>query len=390
MELDSSSDEYDDIYTYKYEYPPRKHIYTSLENLEIMESHDSEEYVTNSLNNSHDNPHNNSHDNSQNINDSYYSKGHLKKSYSEKLRESIKIGPSDSEPADFDIKYRLGHGRYGDVYVCTKDNNTYAIKIMDMDNLCKQIKHTDPIKSISTEITILSLYSHPNIVKMYEWFNDEKSIYLIMEHSPHTDLYKYTNKMADIVHPKLIISYMEQLWNCMIFLRNNNIIHRDIKPENILVFDNGKTIKLADFGMSYIIVNKNPSGSTIGTLYYISPEVILKKEHDCSSDLWSTGILFYELLTGSVPHGHLDDSGEISQCIADNNINLIIDVESQFNMQCLNIIIEILNYVPSDRPSLEYCLKSLEKCKNLTKYVYFRANMYRKNGEYYYQKYNTF
>lgn len=326
------------------------------------------------------------------------------KNYGHYLLEKLpsNVRPSDSKISDFSINHLLGQGTYGDVYVCAKNNshvdknknnnkekNTYALKILNINKLKDIIKHTSLAQTITTEITILSISSHPNIVKMYEWFYDDNSIYLLMEHAPCTDLYEYTNKMCIPISSRRCVSYMEQLWNCMIFLRENNIIHRDIKPENILVFDQGETIKLADFGMSHIINDDNPAKIIIGTLYYISPEIVLQQGHDHKSDLWASGILFYEFLTGMIPHGHLIVSSEIMNSIVDNEIELTVSVESQFNMKCLSLIKEILNYNPNDRPTLEQCLLSLNKCKKLVKYVKPNLNQYYSNGEYKYTKYKT-
>lgn len=306
---------------------------------------------------------------------------------------TCKIQPSTSNLADFYIGKCMGKGAYGEVYECTKCKNgtIRALKMLDMNRLNEK-KH---YQNTSTEILILHSFTHPNIVKMYEWFYDDRYIYLLMEHALLGDLYVYTNKMTIRLSYHKCISYMRQLWNCMIFLRENNIIHRDIKPENILVFDYGKTIKLSDFGSSYIINDKKPFGTLVGTIYYVAPEMILNQEYDYSCDLWASGILFYEFVSGVVPNDHLSKSDEITDAIINNNIDFTLDeqINTLINVKFINIIKNILQQDPNNRPTLENCLLLLEKCeKEINNYHIINKwnNMCYHKHIHKNQKYNTF
>lgn len=301
---------------------------------------------------------------------------------------------SNNTMSDLNVRQLLGHGTYDDVYMCTKKQDTkkveYALKILDVAKLKNKIKHTPYVQVIATEIIALVTCNHPNIVKMYEWFCDDKSVYFLMEYTPLTDLYSYTNNFTIPISPRRIISYMRQLWNCMIFLRERSIIHRDIKPENRLVIDNGETIKLSDFGMSYIINDGiKPSGMIVGTMYYIAPEIILEKEHYYTSDLWASGMLFYEMLTGIILYDYLENDDDVMNAIVKNDYELTIAINSQFNMECICLIKEILKSDPDDRPSLEQCLLFLNKCECVVNYVYPNMSQYYMYGEYEYKKYNT-
>ena len=168
--------------------------------------------------------------------------------------------------------------------------------------------------------------------------------------------------MKDHIHPERCLSYMKQLWSCLIFLRDNNIIHRDIKPENLLVFDQGYTIKLTDFGWGYVIDKSNdykkPCGEIAGTPDYIAPEIMLELEHDHRCDLWSSGIFFYELITGVPPTDELSME-DTMKIIKTGFIELKTPIETNFNMWCFGIIKKILQYDPNHRPTLEYCLEYL-------------------------------
>src|SRR5579872_1361405 len=203
------------------------------------------------------------------------------------LTYSSGVEPSKNSFSNFKIGELLGKGKFSNVYKCKRKNNTndnevYAIKIIDSRELSQKTYSS----IVGTEIKILHICDHPNIIKMYEWFHNvnTNSTYILLEYTPYVDLYTYTHNMKDHMHPRTCISYMKQLWGCLIFLRDNNIIHRDIKPENMLVFDKGDTIKLTDFGWGYIIDKSNnytkPYGEIAGTTDYVAPEVMLELEHD--------------------------------------------------------------------------------------------------------------
>ena len=178
------------------------------------------------------------------------------------------------------------------------------------------------IKYFETEIKILSLLDHPNIVRLFEVFEDDKNFYLIMELCHGGNLLsrmknnKYKEKAAAVL--------MEQIVSAVAYCHEKGICHRDLKPENVLFCDESphSPVKIVDFGISNIFVlsltnfqNEIKEGnlslqkmdSQIGTIYFMSPEII-KGSYNEKCDIWSLGILLYYSLCGYPPFVGANDS----------------------------------------------------------------------------------
>ncbi len=197
---------------------------------------------------------------------------------------------------DFKLLLSLGQGSFGKVYkvihIATGDE--YAVKV-----ICKErAKGESMLKQIQTEIEVMSMCEHPNVVRMVTYFENEANIYLVMElggENLYSHLFKckkYTEEQARAtIHQVLeAINYLHKM--------TPPVIHRDLKPENILTFAGG-IVKLADFGWAGM--HNNLRQTFCGTPDYLSPEMILRTGHTEKIDIWAIGILAYELLTGKAP-----------------------------------------------------------------------------------------
>jgi hypothetical protein len=199
--------------------------------------------------------------------------------------------------ADFEIGRPLGTGKFGHVYLArTKETKAVvALKILYK----KQIYATNNEKNFAREIEIQSHLNHPNVLKMYGYFWDEKRIYLILEYASNGELYKLLQKQPTNRFTEARASrYMCQMIDALNYLHKKRIIHRDIKPENLL--DDGGMLKIADFGFS-VHAPSSMRKTFCGTLEYIAPEIINNKLYNDKLDLWCIGILCYEFLTGETP-----------------------------------------------------------------------------------------
>lgn len=140
---------------------------------------------------------------------------------------------------------------------------------------------------------------HPNIVKLFNHYEEEDYIYLILKCATGGQLWQKLNRVGRF-DEKTVKVFMTETMSAIEYLHTHNppIIHRDIKPENILL-DAGGHIKIADFGWSNI--NNHMRTTYCGTLDYLAPEMIMESGHDEKIDYWSLGVLIYELLTGKAP-----------------------------------------------------------------------------------------
>jgi len=194
--------------------------------------------------------------------------------------------------SDFDVGRPLGKGKFGNVYLARtkKYHIPVALKIL----FKSQIVNSNVEHQIIREIEIQTHLRHPNILRMYSCFTDEKKIYLILEYALNGELYKELQAKKHFSEP-LTAKYVYQVSDALSYCHRMNVIHRDIKPENLLLDENGD-LKIADFGWS---VQSNKKRQTLcGTLDYLPPEMVSSKEHGVEVDYWSVGVLCYELLCG--------------------------------------------------------------------------------------------
>ncbi|XP_055544723.1 aurora kinase C [Wyeomyia smithii] len=200
--------------------------------------------------------------------------------------------------ANFDIGRPLGKGKFGNVYLAREKETKFVIALKV---LFKKQVHTQGIEhQVRREIEIQSHLRHPNILRMYGYFHDEIRIYLILEYAPGGTLFSKLQSTPGNKFPeKQCAIYINMLVSALIYLHERNVIHRDIKPENLLLGHGGE-LKMADFGWS---VHEPTSTRTTlcGTLDYLSPEMVQGQPHTKNVDLWSLGVLAYELLVGHAP-----------------------------------------------------------------------------------------
>ena len=196
------------------------------------------------------------------------------------------------------LPIELGLGAYGRVYLVSHNETKeeYALKVIEKKKLINMYGNCDIIYN---EVKIHSKLEHANIIRLYSMDENEKEIHIIMEYAKNGNLYQLITKNKSGFSEKIAFQYFIQVVNAVYFLHENQIIHRDIKPENLLLGENN-TIKLCDFGWAKYLTLKNRS-SYCGTVEYMAPEIIESGNYDYSVDIWSLGILLYELLMGHSP-----------------------------------------------------------------------------------------
>ena len=214
-------------------------------------------------------------------------------------------------------KIILGEGSFSIVqlYEDKKTKIKYALKKMDSKKVEKITKNK---KLIDTEVNIHGRISHPNIIKLHNYFEYKHFCFLILEYASDGTLF-------DIIRSKRGLSelyafyYFLQTLNAIYFLHLHSIIHRDLKPENLLINDNN-IIKLCDFGWS-VKLNDDKRTTFCGTVEYMAPEIIKKQKYDEAIDVWSLGVLLYELVHSYSPFYSEDlDIKKIGNNITNNNL----------------------------------------------------------------------
>ena len=224
------------------------------------------------------------------------------------------VGKLDTAFLDhYDVIKQLGKGGYGKVYE-VKNKKTGEIRA------CKHLSKLSikNLEKFELEINILIKADHPNIIKLYDIFESQRSLYLVMEECKGGEVF---DKIIEHIQKKQMYSEKEaaiifrQLMSCVEYCHNNGICHRDLKPENLLYMNEGtekdNPIKIIDFGLSQIFINRKLK-TKVGTAYYVAPE-ILQGDYTEKCDIWSAGVILYILLSGDPPFNGPDDSSIYSK-----------------------------------------------------------------------------
>ena len=215
---------------------------------------------------------------------------------------------------NYDVLKQLGKGGYGKVYQ-VKNKRTGEIRA------CKHLSKLSikNLEKFEREINILKKSDHPNIIKLYEVFESNRSLYLIMEECKGGEVF---DKIIEHIQSKKMYTEKDaanifiQMMSAVDYCHNNGICHRDLKPENLLYLKEGSEIenpiKVIDFGLSQIISQSKKLKTKVGTAYYVAPE-ILQGSYTEKCDIWSAGVILYILLSGSPPFNGPNDNAIYSK-----------------------------------------------------------------------------
>ena len=298
----------------------------------------------------------------------------------------------------------LGKGAFGSVYKVSRKNSGTRLIIRALKEISKESMNVKPEneEEIRNEIEVLKNIDHPNIMKIFEFFEDEKNIYLINEFCGGGDIAHIHDKYG--LFPEFFLKYiMFQVFLAIAFLHSNKVVHGDIKRENIAFVYEGKNkekeeydelfnrifkdkeiqyelsyspgtdnlsenaqnllkeicnfeMKLLDFGSAKMKkkVKEKLSGIT-GTVFYCSPEIV-KDRYDFECDEWACGVMMYILLTGYPPFLG-DNEEEVFQNILNNEINLNTPELKNVSESCKDLINKLLNKDYKERIKAEEALK---------------------------------
>lgn len=243
----------------------------------------------------------------------------------------------------------IGVGGFGEVWkvIHKATNKLYVIKVIDKKNIIEQ----KMVDQMNREIEIMYKVNHPHVVKLINHFEDDDKFYLIMLYASRGQLYQLLKK-SHRFDQRTAAQFMREVLEAVKYLHSFNppIIHRDIKPENILLDENSR-IKLADFGWSNFKSDETSRVTYCGTPEYLSPEMVRKQGHGTNVDIWSLGVLLFELLAGHAPF-----SGINQEELFNNIRKLKINWPSDFPPLAKNLITKILKLNPLERITIDEIL----------------------------------
>ncbi len=213
----------------------------------------------------------------------------------------------------YEILEVIGSGGMSVVYKarCHRLNRLVAVKILKDENL----QDADFRRRFHAESQAVAMLSHPNIVSVYDVSSSDNADYIVMELIDGITLKQYMEKKG-VLNWKETLHFAIQIAKALEHAHSRGLVHRDIKPHNVMVLKNG-SVKVADFGIARIMSQSNTlTKEALGSVHYISPEQAKGGRVDNRSDLYSLGVVMYEMITGRPPY-----DGESPVAVAIQHIN---------------------------------------------------------------------
>lgn len=248
----------------------------------------------------------------------------------------------------------LGRGSFSIVYIgisCLDQDNIkkgekVAIKVIKTRNLTAKA-----LEVLEDEISIMKLIKHnphPNIVHCYDIIRSQNEVFIIMEYCDSGDLMTIIKKP---IKEKYAQFYFCQLANGLRYLDQHNIIHRDIKPKNILLTNNRRVLKIADFGLAKKIIDVSLNETICGSPLYMAPEIINHNPYNNQTDLWSIGMILYEMLYGEHPFEKCKSVPELKDQLSKTQIPIppVNTLNKDVSQNCISLLKSLLQKKVTNR-----------------------------------------
>lgn len=263
----------------------------------------------------------------------------------------------------YDVGACLGTGQFASVHLCIhkETGKQWAIKIIDKKKAALS-SSTARQGALLDEVEILRRLDHPGCIKINETFENDETLYLILELVSGGELFDriVDAKKFDEARAK---ACFRQMLEAIKYLHGQGIVHRDLKPENILLASAvGETIKLSDFGLSRIMGSTSNMKTMCGTPQYVAPEVLTdggesKKGYGAACDLWSLGVILFILLAGYPPFYEENRKLPLYDQITSAFFEFPDNSWQNISFEAKDLIVALLNLTPSKRPTAEEALQ---------------------------------
>ena len=250
---------------------------------------------------------------------------------------------------------KIGEGSHGFVRVATHkiSGQKRAIKSIEKSKFSEAERRD----MFLNEINILKQMDHPNIVKLFEFYEDNTHFHLVTEYVAGGELFDYiisTKRLSECI----AANFMRQILSAIAYCHDNNIAHRDINPENLLLDKEGAeaVIKIIDFGKASIINHRSKNKSKHGNAYYIAPEIYSNSENNEKCDIWSCGVVLYILLCGKPPFNGRKDE-EIVKRVMSGVVSFSDPIWESISNDAIKLIKKMLVVNPKNRISAKDALR---------------------------------
>lgn len=245
----------------------------------------------------------------------------------------------------------LGEGSFGKAYLveCKSDKSYAVIKQIDITNMPEEEK-----KETLDEAKIMEAFNHPNICRFREVYKTKRGkLCIVMDYADGGDLQQYLKKQKKYMTEDMILSWFTQICLALKHIHDRKVLHRDLKSQNVFL-TKSNWVKLGDFGIAKVLEHtKDIAKTVVGTPYYLSPEIIESSPYSFSSDIWSLGVLLYEMAALRPPF----DAGSLHDLASKIIKGKYPPIPKAYSTNLNLLIGTLLQVDPKKRPNINQILK---------------------------------
>jgi serine/threonine protein kinase len=223
----------------------------------------------------------------------------------------------------------IGRGTFADVRAAEHRfaNMRVAVKIINKTKM--DDRHMERARN---EIETLKLCQHPNVMRLYDVFENADYLYLVVEILSGGNLFNHLKDMKFKLPEDEVRRYVHSIAHALEYMHRYGIVHRDIKPDNVVLVspDLQSDVKIVDFGLATILGVNELAQDPVGTLCYAAPELLLGQKYGKAVDVWSLGVLTYYLLSGRLPFNHDTSEKQIAVYVCVAGYRLILNAPLKY------------------------------------------------------------
>ncbi|XP_049720768.1 serine/threonine-protein kinase Nek1 isoform X3 [Elephas maximus indicus] len=258
---------------------------------------------------------------------------------------------------------KIGEGSFGKAILVKskEDGRQYVIKEINISRMSSKEREES-----RREVAVLANMKHPNVVQYRESFEENGSLYIVMDYCEGGDLFKRINAQKGILFQEdQILDWFVQICLALKHVHDRKILHRDIKSQNIFLTKDG-TVQLGDFGIARVLNSTVELARTcIGTPYYLSPEICENKPYNNKSDIWALGCVLYEMCTLK----HAFEAGNMKNLVLKIISGSFPPVSLNYSYDLRNLLSQLFKRNPRDRPSVNSILEKGFIAKRIEKFL---------------------